>query len=39
MEKLLYKQKRKDLNQTIKGMFTMLEMFSTDVELGGWCKC
>ncbi len=35
MEKPLYTQRWKDLNQTTKGMFTMLVMFSTDVELGG----
>ncbi|WP_275950933.1 hypothetical protein [Cytobacillus citreus] len=35
MNKPLYKQKRKDLNQTKKMMFTILAIFPIDIKLGG----
>lgn len=36
MEKYLYKQRRQDLNPTVKGMFTMVILFSKTLnQVGG----
>lgn len=39
MNKTIYRQKGKDLNQAIKMMFTLVALSVTNVEFGGWCKC
>lgn len=39
MNKTMYRQKGKVLNEAIKMMFTVVALSVNDVKFAGWCKC